>query len=387
MRLPRKRWWLLAGAAAAAVALVMMLARPESLESRVGRIREGMTRAEVEAALGAPPGNYLDRMRYFTPGTSAPGIGPTGGGTTGTSVSGSTPTTESPGCCSSPTPRPRPCSIASAPSSASDPPCHSDVLFPIRAFYFRPAFYRKALRDESRTMTNRNSFIRSIIAAPEDDAPRLIYADWLDEHGEPERADFIRTECRLARLPCTQATDPCSLSSGTMVSKSDCPNCLKARPLWWRRLELWKAHVRAMFREEISLGFTVSLGEERHPAGLVGTVHRGFVSAIAMTTRAFLDRAATLFAAYPITAVRLTDRHPESSPRGQVRWVDMSAGLARALAAGPPRRLAPGPDVPPQLFAAGLPRSPFASVAQANAALSVACVRHGRQIAGLPPLV
>jgi hypothetical protein len=141
-----------------------------------------------------------------------------------------------------------------------------------------------------------------------------------------------------------------------------------------------------MFRDEIALGFTVSLTDERRPAGLVGTVGRGFVSALAMTTRAFLDRAAALFAAHPVTAVRLIDRHPEPAPGGQVRWVDMPAGRARALAAGPPRRLAPGPDVPPELFAAGLPRSPFATAALADAGLSAACVRHGRRLAGLPPL-
>jgi uncharacterized protein (TIGR02996 family) len=42
-------------------------------------------------------------------------------------------------------------------------------------------------------------FLAAIRAAPDDDAPRLIYADWLDEHGEPERAEFIRVQCELAR--------------------------------------------------------------------------------------------------------------------------------------------------------------------------------------------
>jgi uncharacterized protein (TIGR02996 family) len=27
---------------------------------------------------------------------------------------------------------------------------------------------------------------------PEDDSPRLVLADWLDEHGDAERAEFIR---------------------------------------------------------------------------------------------------------------------------------------------------------------------------------------------------
>ena len=43
-------------------------------------------------------------------------------------------------------------------------------------------------------MTAENSFLRAVIESPDDDAPRLIYADWLDDHGDPERADFIRVQ-------------------------------------------------------------------------------------------------------------------------------------------------------------------------------------------------
>jgi uncharacterized protein (TIGR02996 family) len=35
---------------------------------------------------------------------------------------------------------------------------------------------------------------------PEDGTPRLILADWLDDHGQPERAELIRLQCRLADL-------------------------------------------------------------------------------------------------------------------------------------------------------------------------------------------
>jgi uncharacterized protein (TIGR02996 family) len=35
-------------------------------------------------------------------------------------------------------------------------------------------------------------FLQAIIDAPEDDAPRLVYADWLEDNGQPERAEFIR---------------------------------------------------------------------------------------------------------------------------------------------------------------------------------------------------
>ena len=43
------------------------------------------------------------------------------------------------------------------------------------------------------------ALLAAIRAAPADDAPRLVYADWLDEHGQPERAEFIRLQCELAR--------------------------------------------------------------------------------------------------------------------------------------------------------------------------------------------
>ena len=44
------------------------------------------------------------------------------------------------------------------------------------------------------------AFLRTILAAPDDDAPRLIYADWLDEQGESDRAEFIRLQVREARM-------------------------------------------------------------------------------------------------------------------------------------------------------------------------------------------
>ena len=48
-------------------------------------------------------------------------------------------------------------------------------------------------------MTEREALIRAVCAAPDDDLPRLVFADWLDEHGEPERAEFIRVQCELSR--------------------------------------------------------------------------------------------------------------------------------------------------------------------------------------------
>src|SRR5262245_18950992 len=44
-------------------------------------------------------------------------------------------------------------------------------------------------------------FLRTICENPDDDAPRLVYADWLDENGDPARAEFIRLHVQLAREP------------------------------------------------------------------------------------------------------------------------------------------------------------------------------------------
>jgi uncharacterized protein (TIGR02996 family) len=41
--------------------------------------------------------------------------------------------------------------------------------------------------------------LRAVCAAPDDDLPRLVAADWLDEHGEAERAEFIRVQVERAR--------------------------------------------------------------------------------------------------------------------------------------------------------------------------------------------
>jgi uncharacterized protein (TIGR02996 family) len=39
-----------------------------------------------------------------------------------------------------------------------------------------------------------DGFIRAIVECPEDDAPRLIFCDWLDDNGQHDRANFIRKQ-------------------------------------------------------------------------------------------------------------------------------------------------------------------------------------------------
>lgn len=47
------------------------------------------------------------------------------------------------------------------------------------------------------------TFLRAVGAAGDDSLPRLVHADWLDEHGQSARAEFIRTQCALAAADLT----------------------------------------------------------------------------------------------------------------------------------------------------------------------------------------
>jgi uncharacterized protein (TIGR02996 family) len=51
------------------------------------------------------------------------------------------------------------------------------------------------------------AFLAAVASAPDDDLPRLVAADWLEEHGDTERAEFIRLQCELARTTDAQRAD------------------------------------------------------------------------------------------------------------------------------------------------------------------------------------
>ncbi len=50
-------------------------------------------------------------------------------------------------------------------------------------------------------MTDREALYRAILANPDDDTLRLIYADALEEANQTQRAAFIRTQVELAHVP------------------------------------------------------------------------------------------------------------------------------------------------------------------------------------------
>jgi uncharacterized protein (TIGR02996 family) len=81
--------------------------------------------------------------------------------------------------------------------TCADPACDS-FAWASPASSPRPArAVRPAPNEGQRT---EEALLAAIGDNPEDDAPRLIYADWLDEHGEAERAELIRAQVALGSM-------------------------------------------------------------------------------------------------------------------------------------------------------------------------------------------
>jgi uncharacterized protein (TIGR02996 family) len=53
-------------------------------------------------------------------------------------------------------------------------------------------------------MSDELALLKAIKADLNEDLPRLVLADWLEEHGEPARAEFIRLQVAAAPLPYEQ---------------------------------------------------------------------------------------------------------------------------------------------------------------------------------------
>jgi uncharacterized protein (TIGR02996 family) len=128
---------------------------------------------------------------------------------------------------------------------------------------------------------DRAAFLRAIAENPDDDLPRLVYADWLDEHGEPARAEFIRIQCELARLP-RRSPRRAELEG-------------RERELLAAREVAWRAELPVTF-------FTAHQGEHRPvPSVDYGRFERGFVGSVRVERFSmFRVIAEQVFSASPI---------------------------------------------------------------------------------------
>jgi hypothetical protein len=155
---------------------------------------------------------------------------------------------------------------------------------------------------------------------------RLIYADWLDDHGKPGRAEFIRTQCAA------QGADS------------------------WRTVSNHYADGLPEFTGHVNW-------------------RRGFVEHVELPLADYMTHAAALFSLAPILSVRLTDREPDHVERdpGFDPWTWCVFQPTRE------------PCMLPEVLRKHC-RGWFPTATDAYADLSAACVAYGRELAGLSPL-
>ena len=170
-------------------------------------------------------------------------------------------------------------------------------------------------------MTDLDALYRAILSHPDDDTPRLIYADALEDVGESKRAAFIRTQVELARRP---AYDPLAVR----WEYHDRPPAID--PQW--RLELPDV-----------------------PGGLEWTgfpFRRGFPAEVkAENGAAFIRGAEELFDLAPVESLELgavrAVEAVEPGPLAGCEWLSrltrlsLSAGIGQAIA----RRLLRSPNL------------------------------------------
>ncbi len=67
-------------------------------------------------------------------------------------------------------------------------------------------------------LAERESFLRAIFDTPGDTTPRLVYADWLEEHNEETTANLIRSWCIDAKFHLVEACQREGRSLASMTS-------------------------------------------------------------------------------------------------------------------------------------------------------------------------
>lgn len=231
----------------------------------------------------------------------------------------------------------------------------------------------------------REALYRAVLEAPDDDAPRLVFADFLDETGDP-LGQFIRLQ--MASDSVVTGLPEKRLLKGWVTGRSGC------NALHWLGKPGGLAPFANVSKRTCYLGWSPGSPQELRPrtgdhSYIFATFRRGFVSEISCPAAAWLERAAAFCAAHPVAAVRLTTSPAYANPRydGSGKydygWCDH-------------HNLEPNTShIGPKLYAL-LPRENelphrraqhftfYATREEADAALSRACVAYGRQLAGFP---
>jgi uncharacterized protein (TIGR02996 family) len=128
-------------------------------------------------------------------------------------------------------------------------------------------------------MSDEEALLAAIAANSQEDTPRLVYADWLDEHGKHIRAEFIRVQVEVARVE--------------TLPRSDLNRHID---LFRRQQELLDNH-----RAEL-LGPLAVLPRELHVE-----FNRGFASELTLRFSSFYKHRERLAAANPLPRIIIHD--------------------------------------------------------------------------------
>jgi uncharacterized protein (TIGR02996 family) len=139
-------------------------------------------------------------------------------------------------------------------------------------------------------MTHDEAFLQAIREAPDDDAPRLIYADWLEEHGQTDRAEFIRLQCRRFGI-----TDMDPNAAGLQA---------RAEELLRDNWDTWVGPLRELAGRLRGRTAERWMVEAYYPDRL-RHFRRGFVDAITLDAERFLQHANSLLTLIPLRELLL----------------------------------------------------------------------------------
>lgn len=97
---------------------------------------------------------------------------------------------------------------------------------------------------EGPTLSQEQALLAAVREQPDDDLPRLAYADWLEEHGQADRAEFIRAQVELGVSIAEgqpHAHSALGVGDGTPAPRG---TRTRRRDLERRVKALWKQHRR-----------------------------------------------------------------------------------------------------------------------------------------------
>lgn len=140
-------------------------------------------------------------------------------------------------------------------------------------------------------------FLKDICDHPQDDTPRLVYADWLDERGEPgdvDRAELIRAQIVLARNQ--------ELGGSPLAPERRRRLESRVRELLEEHGAEWEWPVRML-----GLGWA-----EGRSSRILWS--RGFPEGGTITADSFLANGPELFARAPVRSLAIRDLPPEDVP-------------------------------------------------------------------------